>query len=201
MRHVVIVSHPDPASFNANVARTYAAAVGVLGQAVEMRDLYSEGFDPRLTASELPWNAHYSLPPAIATERARLNAADVLVFVYPLWFNAPPAMLKGYVERVFGMGFGYGPADNGTRPLLMGKSLVSISTSGAPNSWVGQTGAMDRLREGFDEHVAAVCGLAVIDHLHLGGVTPGIRPDAAEAMLDQVSRMARRHFAPAIPAE
>jgi NAD(P)H dehydrogenase (quinone) len=200
MRHAVILSHPDPASLNASVARAYAAAVGACGQPVEIHDLYAEDFDPRLTAKELPWHAPHAVPAAIATERARLTAADVVVFVYPLWFNAPPAMLKGYVERVFGMGFGYGPADLGTRPLLKGKSLVSISTSGAPNSWVCQTGAMKRLREGFDEHLAAVCGFSVIDHLHLGGVTPGIRPDAAEAMLDQVACMARRHFAPA-PAE
>jgi NAD(P)H dehydrogenase (quinone) len=198
MRHAVILSHPDPASFNASAARTYAAAVDALGQRAEIHDLYSEGFDPRLTADELPWSAHHSVPTAVANERARLSGVDVIVFVYPLWFNAPPAMLKGYVERVFGIGFGYGPADLGTRPLLMGKGLLSISTSGAPNAWVGQTGALDRLRQGFDEHLAAVSGLAAIDHLHLGGVTPGIRPDAAQAMLDQVSRMARLHFAPAV---
>jgi hypothetical protein len=56
---------------------------------------------------------------------------------------------------------------------------------------------MDRLRAGFDDYIAAVCGLAVLDHLHLGGVTPGIRPDAAQDMLDSVTRMARRHFAAA----
>jgi NAD(P)H dehydrogenase (quinone) len=197
MRHAVILSHPNPCSFNASIAKAYAAAVEALGQSSFTRDLYAEAFDPCLPASELPWSPHYALAPAVAVERARLASADVIAFVYPFWFNAPPAMMKGYVERVFGMGFGYGPADNGTRPLLTGKSLVSISTSGAPNSWVGQTGAMERLREGFDDHLAAVCGFSVIDHLHLGGVTPGIRPDAAEAMLDQVARMARRHFAPA----
>jgi NAD(P)H dehydrogenase (quinone) len=196
MRHAVILSHPDPASFNAAIARSYVAAVKALGQSAVVRDLYAEAFDPRLPAIELPWSPHYALAPAVAAERGRLATADVIAFVYPLWFNAPPAMLKGYVERVFGMGFGYGPADNGTRPLLMGKSLVSISTSGAPTAWVGQTGAMQRLREGFDDHLAAVCGLSVLDHLHLGGVTPGIRADAGQAMLDKVTQMVRRHFAP-----
>jgi len=197
MRHAVILSHPDSASFNASIAKTYAAAVEALGQTVLVRDLYAEAFDPCLPASELPWSPHYALAPAVAAERARLAVTDVIVFVYPLWFNAPPAMLKGYVERVFGMGFGYGSADFGTRPLLMGKSLVSISTSGAPNAWVGQTGAMQRLREGFDDHLAAVCGLAVLDHLHLGGITPGIREDAGQVMLDKVAQLVRRHFAPA----
>ncbi len=197
MRHAVILSHPDPTSFNASVAKAYVASVEALGQSAIVRDLYAEAFDPRLPASELPWSPHYALAPVIAAERAHLDSADVIAFVYPLWFNAPPAMLKGYAERVFGMGFGYGPTDLGTRPLLVGKSLISVSTSGAPNAWVGQTGAMQRLREGFDDHLAAVCGLSVLDHLHLGGITPGIREDAAQAMFDKVSQLVRRHFAPA----
>ena len=74
---------------------------------------------------------------------------------------------------------------------------MSISTSGAPDAWVDQTGAVARLREGFDAHVAAVCGLAVREHLHLGGVTPGMRADAVRDLLDNVASMARRLFAPA----
>ncbi len=196
MRHAVILSHPDPASFNAAVARTYAASAQALGQTAEVRDLYAEGFDPRLPASELPWSEHFALAPAIVAERTWLAAADVIALVYPFWFNAPPAMLKGYVERVFG-GLADDPSGGGTRPRLSGKRLISISTSGAPDAWVNQTGAAERLRASFDDHVAAVCGLAVTDHLHLGGVTPGIREDAAQAMLDQVGQLVRRHFGPA----
>jgi NAD(P)H dehydrogenase (quinone) len=123
--------------------------------------------------------------------------ADVICLVYPFWFNAPPAMVKGYVERVFGMGFGYAAADMGTRPLLAGKALVSVTTSGAPDGWVEQTGALQRVREGFDDQIASVCGFTVLEHLHLGAVTPGIRPDAVDAMLDEVRTMAERLFRPA----
>ena len=201
MRHVVILSHPDPASLNAAIAKTYAGAAEALGEAVEIRDLYAEGFDPRLPVHELPWSPSFALAPGILAERDRLAAAQVLVFVYPLWINAPPAMMKGYVERVLGMGLGYGEDEGGIKASLTGKSLISITTSGAPGGWVGQTGAMDRLRAGFDDYIAAVCGLAVLDHLHIGGVTPDIRPDVAQGMLDSVTRMARRHFAPADPSQ
>jgi len=106
-------------------------------------------------------------------------------------------MTKGYVERVFGMGFGYETAGVGTRPLLAGKTLVSITTSGAPDGWVEQTGALQRVRTGFDDHLAAVCSFTVLEHLHLGAVTPGIRSDAADAMLGEVKAMAERLFRPA----
>lgn len=197
MRHAIILGHPDPSSLNAGVARAYAETVRAIGHAVDLRDLYAERFQPCLQLSELPWRADFAVSADVAAERQVIAAADVIALVYPLWFNAPPAIIKGYVERVLGMGFGYASAAAGTRPLLAGKSLVSITTSGAPGAWVDQTGAMERLREGFDEHVAAVCGLTVLEHLHLGGVTPGIRADAADAMFDEVRGMARRLFADA----
>jgi NAD(P)H dehydrogenase (quinone) len=200
VRHAVILGHPSPTSFNASVARCYAQEARSVGEDAEVRDLYALGFDPRLTARELPWAADFAPPADVETERAVIASADVVAFVYPLWFNAPPAMIKGYVERVFGMGFAYAPDEGGTQPLLAGKRLIAVSSSGAPGQWIEHTGAIARLRAGFDEHVAAVCGLSVVDHLHLGGVTPGIRPDAAEALFDRVRAMVRRHFAPATAA-
>lgn len=195
MRHAIILGHPDPSSFNAGAAKTYADTVRTLGHQADLRDLYAQRFQPCLQLGELPWRDDFAVPADVATERETIASADVVVLVYPFWFNAAPAIIKGYVERVFGMGFGYEPAETGTRPLLTGKSLVTVSTSGAPDAWVDQTGAIERLRKSFDEHVAAVCGLAVLEHLHLGGVTPGIRADAAEAMFEQVRAMARRLFA------
>jgi len=196
LRHAVILAHPDHASFNAAVAGAYIGGVEALGHSAQLRDLYALGFDPRLQAHELPWRDGFAAGADVLVERGALAEADTIVFVYPLWFNAPPAMLKGYVERVLGMGFGYEPGEAGTRPLLRQKRLVSITTSGAPDQWVDQTGALTRLRAGFDDHLGAVCGLNVLAHLNLGGVTPGIREDAAEAMLDQVRGLVSRLFGP-----
>jgi NAD(P)H dehydrogenase (quinone) len=197
MRHLVVLAHPDPASFNAAVAGAYVGAVSAMGHDADLRDLYRLDFDPRLRADELPWREAFRPGDDVVAEREILAKADVVVLIYPLWFNAPPAMLKGYVERVFGMGFAYESAVPGTHPMLAGKALVSVSTSGAPGAWVDQTGALKRLQAGFDDHLAAVCGLTVLEHLHLGAVTPGIRTDAADAMLDAVRAMANRLFAPA----
>ena len=195
MRHAVILGHPNSGSFNAAVANAYVDAVRTLGHQAGLRDLYALGFQPCLQACELPWRDDFAVLADVEAERQAIAGAEVIVLVYPLWFNAPPAIIKGYVERVFGLGFGYAAAAPGTRPLLAGKRMVSISTSGAPDGWVDQTGAMEHLRKGFDDHVAAVCGMTVLEHLHFGGVTPGIRQDAGEAMLDEVRGMARRLFA------
>jgi NAD(P)H dehydrogenase (quinone) len=107
-------------------------------------------------------------------------------------------MLKGYVDRVFGMGFGYEPdTRGGNTGLLDGKKLISFTTSGAPDAWVKDTGALDGLVKGFDRHLAAVCGMTVVDHVNFGGVTPGITAEAVSDMLDQVRDAVRRAFDPA----
>lgn len=193
MKHAVVVAHPKSKSFVAAMARAYAAEVRGRGHLVEMRDLYAMDFDPRLKASELPGEG-MCVHDDVIRERALLAAADVFVFCYPFWFNTPPAILKGYMERVFGLGFAYGPDKSGTRPLLSDRKLFLISSSGAPRGWVERTGAGDAERHLFDSHFAAVCGLKIIDHLHFGEIVPGIRPDFVESCGRQVSEVVRRHF-------
>ncbi len=195
MKHAVILAHPNPRSVNAALAGGFAGALRAFGHTVIVRDLYAIGFDPCLHADELPWAADYAPRADVLAEREALADVEAFTLVYPFWFNAPPAMLKGYVDRVFGFGFGYGPGPGGTVPLLTGRSLFSISTSGAPDQWVARTSALTDLRHTFDAHVADVCGLAVLDHLHFGGVTPGVRPDVVETMIAVARDAAHCHFA------
>ena len=197
MKHAVIVTHPNPHSFNCAVAKAYVDAVTGFGDEVVVRDLYHLNFDPRLQALEIPWAKGYAPGEDVIIERQVLADAKVFVLVYPLWFNAPPAMMKGYIDRVFGMGFGYQPGGGGSEPLLSGRILVSFTSSGAPDDWVERTGAVRALRAAFDDHIAEMCGLAVLGHHHVGGVTPGLSKEAVAALLDGVRADARRLFAPA----
>lgn len=194
MKHAIILSHPNRASFNAAVADAYIKAVRDLGHEAMLRDLYAMGFDPRLGQDEMPFGATFQPRPDVVAERKAIGGADVFVLVYPLWLNAPPAMMKGYLERVFGFGFAYGQDGNGSAPLLCGRKLVTFSSSGAPFHWVQQTGAFEAVRTLFDRHLAAVCGMSVVDHVHFGGIVPGIRPDAVARMLKDVARTAENHF-------
>jgi NAD(P)H dehydrogenase (quinone) len=195
MKHAVIVAHPRATSFTRTLARGYVDAVHAMGQRTELRDLYVLNFDPRLRADEIPDAAGFAPHDDVKAERALLADADVFAFFYPFWFNAPPAMLKGYLERVFGMGFSYSRMSGGTQPLFVGRKMFSVSTSGAPQDWVRQTGALDAERKLFDNHFAAVCGLSVVDHVHFGGIVPGIRADFVARCVDDLKAAVRRHFA------
>jgi NAD(P)H dehydrogenase (quinone) len=193
MKHAIIFAHPNEESFTASVARTYAQEARGAGHDVVVRDLYRMRFDPLLKADELP-AARHKPAPDVTEERDILRKADIFVLVYPLWLNTPPAMLKGYLERVFGFGFAYGGEGNSGSPLLKGKKLLVFSSSGAPTEWVKQTGAMGAIHTLFDDYFASLCGMSVLGHFHTGLVIPGATTDFVQARLADVQRAFQHHF-------
>lgn len=197
MKHVVIVGHPTETSFNLAEAHAYEDAAHALGHEVLLRDLYRLNFDPRLQDGEVPRPAGFAPDDWVREERARIADADVFAFVYPLWFNMPPAIIVGYVQRIFGMGFGYSSIrQGGNRPLLPGRRLFTCSTSGAPLEWVRTEGAWDSIRNLLDDHLAEMCGLTVIDHLHMGRVLSTTPKTILEAHLRHVGEAVKRRFGP-----
>lgn len=196
MLHAVIVAHPRPNSLNHAIAETYRENAEKLGHTTLVRDLYGLKFDPCLKAHEIPDLSGVSFAPDVLAEREVLRDVDVFCLVYPFWFNAPPAILKGYVDRVFSMHFGYAPAPDGTTPLLDGRKLISFTTSGAPEAWVRDTGAMTALMALFDAHLAAMTGLTLLDHVHAGGIVPGITSEAVADVLDKVRDAVTTAFVP-----
>ena len=169
------------------MAQTYADAVVALGHEVLVRDLYAMGFDPRLQASEIPGPEGAIPPPEIVNERAMLKDIDVFVFFYPIWFGSPPAMLKGYVERVFGLGFGYQTIKaGGGGPLLTGRKMISFTSTGSENTWLVDSGSWSAVRKIFDQRLADACGLEAMDHVNFGGVDFDMDPARINEAVAQV---------------
>jgi len=194
VNHAVIFAHPKPDSFTAAVAETYAETVQELGHALIRRDLYRIGFDPVLKAAELPVAGGFRPEADVAAERAMLHDVDIFALVYPLWLNAPPAMMKGYLDRVFGFGFAYGENGHSFNPLLTGRKLISFSSSGAPLDWVQRTGALDAVSTLFDRYFCQLCGMHSIEHVHFGAVLPGAQESFVQARLQDVRQTVRKHF-------
>ena len=193
MKHAVIFAHPKVQSFTVSVAEAYRRSATGLGHSVLMRDLYRMEFDPCLKEAELPFSEAFRPSADVAAERVALADIDVFALVYPFWLNTPPAMLKGYLERVFGFGFAYGKAGR-SEPLLQGRSLITFSSSGAPLHWVRETGAFAAEGKLFDSYFADVCGLTFLEHVHFGGIVPMIREDAVAERLSQVEAVVKKHF-------
>lgn len=189
----VIVAHPRRRSFTVAMAEAFSEAARAEGAEVVERDLYRLRFDPRLRAEEMPDHLGARVRPDVAREREAIAGADVFAFFYPLWFNATPAMMKGYVDRVFGREFGYAARTHGgSRALLEGRKMVTFTSSGAPQDWVERSGAWDAMQKHFDEHFAAVTGMEIIGHHNVGGVGGGMRRDVVERHRQKVAARARR---------
>ncbi len=155
MRVLLVYCHPDPESFTAAVNATAIAALSAAGHVVDVLDLYAENFDPVMGRDER--RAYHTAgvneePEPIAAHLARLKAADALVFVYPTWWYGQPAMLKGWLDRVFVPHATFTmPVDN--KPI-MGllqniRVIAAVTTLGSPRWWwwlVGQPGRRVLLR-------------------------------------------------------
>lgn len=191
-KHVVILCHPEEGSFNASVAERYCATVRTIGHEVVLRDLYATGFDPVLRAREQPGRADFELSSDVAEELTLLSGASVFVLVYPIWFGAPPAMLKGYVERVLGAGFTHrNVRDRAFHPIAEGAHLLSFTSSGTTSQWLSEQGAMLSLRQVFDEYIKNAFSFASTDHVHFSAIVKGTRANYIRECLAEVEQKAR----------
>ena len=194
MKHAIIFAHPKSDSFVGSIASAYREIGLAQRHEIVFRDLYRMKFDPCLHESEIPWSEHFALRNDVLAERELLRDVNVFALFYPIWLNSPPAMLKGYLERVFGMGFAYRHEATGNVPLLAGRRLISFSSSGAPTQWMIESGAWQAMRMQFDAYLAAVCGFQLVEHVHFGGVLPGIRADTVKADMEATRQAFVRHF-------
>ena len=193
LRIALIVAHPRRRSFTVAMAEAFAEAARAAGAEVEERDLYRLRFDPRLRAGEMPDHLGAMVRPDVAREREAIADADIFAFFYPLWFNATPAMMKGYADRVFGMDFGYtARLSGGNKPMLGGRKMITFTSSGAPQEWVERSGAWASMQEHFDAHFAAITGLEIIGHHNIGGVVGGMRKDVIQRHQGDIADRTRR---------
>ncbi len=192
LRHVVVLAHPNPKSFNASVAETYRRAVEERGQEVIVRDLYALGFDPVLKEVERPGPDLMESSPDVREELDIVAGTDVLVLVYPIWFGMPPAMMKGYIDRVLGYAVTprsvQGRHGNG---LLTDSRLLSITSSGARQAWLAEQGQEMSLHT-LDAYLEHGFGMKSSEHLHFGGVVEGLLQRFVDQNLYEVTQRAHR---------
>jgi len=188
--HMVVLTHPSARSFCRSVARRWQARARRHNQVCEVRDLYHDRFDPVLKANEQPGKPGFSPASTIVAERRRLEKLDVLVFVYPVWFESPPAMLKGYLERVMGSGVAIRPEPQ-QRPLSSVR-LVQISTSASSEPWLAERGIRGALETLYDQYTAQVFGAREVYRLHLDSICVGMSRTRASNLLARVDDLADR---------
>jgi putative NADPH-quinone reductase len=105
MKISVILAHPGEGSFNHASADEVVSALHEAGHFVTVHDLYKEKFDPFLPYDEISRDA--PLSPAVASHCTGIAAADGIIIVHPNWWGMPPAILRGWIDRVLRPGVAY----------------------------------------------------------------------------------------------
>jgi NAD(P)H dehydrogenase (quinone) len=138
MKLLLVFTHPNHHSLSYAFLQETLRGCGenAAVEEVEILDLYAEGFDPVLVFNENKRRRDMHQDPELSVYREQLKRADKVIFIYPIWWGRPPAMLLGYIDQMFASGFAY--RDKGglfPEGLLKGKSVVCISVMKGPDRY------------------------------------------------------------------
>lgn len=194
MHALIVLSHPDPGSLTHAVAARLAAGVAAAGHTASLADLAAEGFDPRFSAADIAAHRGKAPPPAdIRAEQQRIDRADALVLVYPVYWWSMPGLLKGWIDRVFSNGWAYDDRSGGGIRKLLGRLPVHlVALGGADLRTYARHGYFGAMRTQIDHGIFDYCGAPVSTTELMVDTDAG---STAAAHLDTAHALGRRLFA------
>ncbi len=209
MKAHIVLAHPEPQSFNGNLARIAEASLAAQGYSVTLSDLYAMGFDPcegprhfenrhaperfDTQAEQYHASKQETLADPVKSEIARLEAADLLILQYPMWWHLPPAMLKGWFDRVFAYGAVYASQRRFEKGHFTGKRAilsVTVGTSAETYAHDGRSGDIDLLLWPVNFTLAYV-GFDVLKPFIAYGVEAGLRYSDAGVVVRRLKQIER----------
>lgn len=166
MHTLIVVAHPNPSSLTHAIARRVAQGITAsnAGHTTEIADLAAEGFDPRFSLADQALFLKQAAPPAdVAAEHARIDRADTLVLVYPIYWWSFPALLKGWIDRVFSPGWAYEDNDDGKVVKKLQRLRVHlVAVGGADEGTFTRHGYAPAMKTQIDHGIFDYCGAPVL---------------------------------------
>lgn len=193
MNQLVVFAHPNPKSFGKGIVDAIVRASEEKGVNVKVRDLYQIGFDPVLKPADFEDLQNGKVPEDIAAEQEHIKWADVITFVYPVWWVGLPAMLKGYVDRVFSYGFAYEYVDGVPKGLLNGKKALLFSTTGSPSDYYDSIGMTNSMKQTSDEGIFNFTGIQEVKHTFFGAV-PHVTDEVRAGYLKEAAEVIKNNL-------
>ena len=190
---LLVTAHPDPESLTATTARRIAEVVG----AVEIADLAAEGFDPRFSAADRhSYRVAGDHPEDVAREQRRLDRADHLVLVFPVYWWSMPALLKGWIDRVFVNGWAFSIDPAGGMRRRLGALTVHLVTIAGDDAGVYERHGYEQslrtqIEHGIVDYCGAVRGVTAFVH-ESEQEDDGARRAAVDRAVESVSEAVRR---------
>lgn len=135
MNILVVLDHPDSNSFSHAIAKRFIDGAAKSGHSCELVDLHAEGFNPCWNMADIQ-NDGTSPAEDISKEHNRIDKCDAVCFVFPLFWFGMPAMMKGWIDRVWSWGWAYNQLDNHNKSLQKDRTAIMLIPAGVnPNAW------------------------------------------------------------------
>lgn len=196
MNVLVVYTHPHPYGFNQGILERIEKTL--VDQKQELRtkklyELYEQGFNPVLDYSELSILKQGKIPGDIQKEHKDILWAEALVFVYPIWWYSCPALLKGWIDRVFCYDFAYRMGVKGLEGLLHHEKALVITTSANSHEDYENSGGVELIERPMTIGTLAFCGIKKVHYKALYSVQK-VSDRERSVMLDEVGDFTRESF-------
>ena len=175
MHVLVIFAHPSKASFTAKVLAEFLRGLSSTGHTYEIRNLYEDNFDCVLDGEhytrEMAWTPSSDVPEDVKREQEKVQNADALAFIYPVWWSDCPAQLKGWFDRVWTNGFAYFYNDTTRKSFIKPKKALVLCTAGHTVEHLEETGIAESMRCSMINDRLRNVGFTKTKMVILGGMT------------------------------
>lgn len=172
MKFLLIYSHPYNESYNHAIYKTIETALSHTGHVLDVIDLVADGFNPTMTPDDLRLYREGTFhDPLVGKYQQMIKDADILVFTFPIWWGVMPAVLKGFIDKVFLKKFAFDYI-NGKQVGLITKKAVVISTVDSSKEEY-ETVWGNPIEHQFIKGTLGYCGADVIQHFKIYKVRGG----------------------------
>ncbi len=190
---LLVTAHPVAPSLTHMIAAEIVRTLRAGGGRVEIADLLGEGFDPVFNQTDhAAFNAKGALPDDVLAEQRRIDRADHLVLVYPVYWWSMPALLKGWIDRVFVSGWAFDEDAQGKITKRLGRLKVSlVAIAAASDATYVKRGYDDAMRRQIEAGIFDFCGAPVMSSQLITPerlAAPSALQDIASAVLPAVPR-------------
>jgi len=164
MKHLIIYAHPNDESLNHHLKHTVVERLKSKNHKIEIRDLYQMNFNPTLSFEDIKGQRMGKVEDDVKQEQDYISWSDHIIFIYPIWWTGMPAIMKGFIDRVFSYGFAYRYNKGVQVGLLTGKRTTIINTHGKSQAEYESSGMHKALSLTTDKGIFTYCGLEINKH-------------------------------------
>jgi NAD(P)H dehydrogenase (quinone) len=189
MNALIVYAHPNPHSFNWAILEVVDSTLRERGHTTRIHDLYQMQCRAVLDGEDLLRNWRGDLPSDTRREQDAVRWAHTLVFIYPIWWFGPPAILKGWIDRVFTRKFAFDFGPTGMKGLLTHEKALILNTLGGDEATYRRQRWHELLVRPMAEGILGACGVHDVTHRAFYQV-PTVTQAKRQAMLEEVRALA-----------